>query len=292
METRITSSTREVLISHDRPTVLIGERINPAGKKKLAESLKTGNMDIVRKEAIEQVKAGADILDVNVTVFGLDERPILPLAIQAVMEVTDVPICIDCVNLEALEAALKIYKGKPLINSVSGEERSLQRVLPLVKMYGTAVVGLTQDDNGIPKDAATRIAIAEKIVNRAEKMGIPREDIVIDCLALAIGADPLSAVIALETIRTIKARLGVNITLGASNISFGMPDRSLINASYLAMTIAAGVTCPVVDVAKVRSAVLATDLLLSKDKRARRYIQSYRDRQAVVEAANNEPAHQ
>jgi 5-methyltetrahydrofolate--homocysteine methyltransferase len=166
-------------------------------------------MESVRKEAVGQVIAGADILDVNVTVFGLDETPLLPKAVQAAMEATDAPLCIDSANPAALVAALKIYKGKPLINSVSGEEKSLERVLPLVKEYGTAVVGLTQDDNGIPKDAKTRIEIAEKIVNRAEQMGIPREDIVIDCLALAIGADPRSAVIALETIREVKARLGL-----------------------------------------------------------------------------------
>ncbi len=280
METKLISNTREVVIGGLRPTVLIGERINPAGKKKLAESLKSGNMDIVRHEAVSQTKAGADVLDVNVTVFGLDETPLLPMAVQAVMEVSDLPICIDSANAEALKAALKVYKGKPLINSVSGEERSLERVLPLVKEYGAAVVGLTQDDNGIPKDAKTRIAIAEKIVARAEKAGIPREDVIIDCLALAVGADPNSAVIALETIREVKARLGVNMTLGASNISYGMPDRLLINSSYLAMTIAAGVTCPVVDVAKVRSSVLATDLLLGKDKRARRYIEAFRQRQS------------
>jgi 5-methyltetrahydrofolate--homocysteine methyltransferase len=279
METKISSATKEVIISGDRPTVLIGERINPAGKKKLAESLKAGNMDIVRKEAIDQVKAGADILDVNVTVFGLDEAPLLPKAVQAVMDVTDTPICIDSVNPAALIAALKIYKGRPLINSVSGEERSLARVLPIVKEYGASVVGLTQDDNGIPKDAKTRIEIAEKIVNRAEQMGIPRENIVIDCLALAIGADPRSALTALETIREVRARLGVNMTLGASNISFGMPDRLWINYAYLAMTIEAGVTCPVVDAAKVRASILAADLLLAKDKRARRYIEAFRIRQ-------------
>jgi 5-methyltetrahydrofolate--homocysteine methyltransferase len=283
METKLTSAAKEVIISDERPTVLIGERINPAGKKKLAESLKAGNMDIVCKEAIEQVKAGADILDVNVTVFGLDEAPILPAAVKAVMEVVDAPLCIDSANAEALRAALKIYKGKPLVNSVSGEERSLERVLPLIKEYGAAVVGLTQDDNGIPKDAATRIAIAEKIVNRAAQMGIPKEDIIIDCLALAIGADPMSAVTALQTIREIKARLGVNMTLGASNISFGMPDRIYINSSYLAMTIAAGVTCPVVDTAKVRPYILGTDLLLARDKRARRYIAAWRERQAASE---------
>jgi 5-methyltetrahydrofolate--homocysteine methyltransferase len=285
METKLSGATKEVIISDDRPTVLIGERINPAGKKKLAESLKTGNMDIVRKEAIEQVKAGADVLDVNVTVFGQDETPILPLAVKTVMEGVDVPICIDSADAAALKAALKIYKGKPLINSVSGEEKSLERVLPLVKEYGTAVVALTQDDNGIPKDAATRIAIAEKIINRAAQMGIPREDIIVDCLALAIGADPLSAVTALQTIREIKARFGVNMTLGASNISFGMPDRIYINTSYLAMTLAAGVTCPVVDVAKVRPYILGTDLLLARDKRARRYIQAFRDRTAAQEGA-------
>jgi 5-methyltetrahydrofolate--homocysteine methyltransferase len=282
METRLTGASREVIISGERPTVLIGERINPAGKKRLAESLKAGSMDIVQQEAIEQVKAGADVLDVNVTVFGLDEAPLLPRAVQAIMEVTDIPLCIDSANPTALEAALRVYQGKPLINSVSGEERSLERVLPLVKKYHTAVIGLTQDDNGIPKDARTRISIAEKIVDRAGKMGIPGEDIVIDCLALAIGADPNSAAIALETIREIKARLGVNMTLGASNISFGMPDRLLINCSFLAMTIAAGITCPVVDVAKVRAYVLATDLLLGRDKRARRYIEAFRLRQSQL----------
>jgi 5-methyltetrahydrofolate--homocysteine methyltransferase len=285
METKLSSATKEVIISDDRPTVLIGERINPAGKKKLAESLKTGNMDIVRKEAIEQVKAGADVLDVNVTVFGQDEAPVLPLAVRTVMEVTDVPICIDSANAEALKAALKIYKGKPLINSVSGEEKSLERVLPLVKEYGTAVVALTQDDNGIPKDAATRINIAEKIMNRAAQMGIPREDIIVDCLALTIGADPMSAVIAMQTIREIKTRFGVNMTLGASNISFGLPDRMYINASYLAMMLAAGITCPVVDAAKVKAYILATDLLLARDKRARRYIQGFRERTAAMEEA-------
>jgi 5-methyltetrahydrofolate--homocysteine methyltransferase len=289
METKITSANKEVIISYDRPTVLIGERINPAGKKKLVESLKAGNMDIVRKEAIEQVKAGADILDVNVTVLGLDEAVLLPQAIKAVMEVTDVPICIDTVNPEALKAALKVYKGKPLINSVSGEERSLTRVLPLVKEYGAAVVGLTQDDDGIPKNASTRIAIAEKIMNRAEQIGIPRQDIVIDCLALAIGADPLSTVTALETIRKLKANYDINMTLGASNISFGMPDRILINSSYLAMIISAGVTCPVVDVAKIREYVLAIDLLLNKDKRARRYIQAFREKNALLNANKPNP---
>ena len=278
METRLTGKSKEIVISYERPTVLIGERINPAGKKKLAESLKQRNFEIVCKEAVDQLKAGADILDVNVTVFGIDETPILPEAVKAIQNIVDVPLCIDSANPVAIEAALKTYRGKPLINSVSGEEKSLQRVLPLVKEYGAAVVGLTQDDNGIPKNAATRVAIAEKIVNRAEQMGIPRENVIIDCLALAIGAEPLSVTTVLEAIRSIKIRLGVNMTLGASNISFGMPDRNTINYSFLALAIEAGITCPVVDTAKVRASILATDLLLNKDKRARRYIQSFRER--------------
>jgi 5-methyltetrahydrofolate--homocysteine methyltransferase len=283
LETKLIGPNSEVIISPGRPTVLIGERINPAGKKRLAESLKIGNLDILRKEALEQVAAGADILDVNVTVFGLDETPVLPAAIKAVMEVTGVPLCIDSANVKALEAALKVYRGKPLINSVSGEERSLQQVLPLVKEYGTAVIGLTQDDNGIPKDAATRLAIAEKICDRAAQLGISPENIIIDSLALSIGADPNSTLTAIETIHTIKNKLGLNMTLGASNISYGMPDRLLINCAYLAMTIAAGVNCPVVDVAKARPSVLAIDLLLNKDKRARRYIQGFRERQTKIE---------
>jgi 5-methyltetrahydrofolate--homocysteine methyltransferase len=283
LETKLTSATKEIIISNLRPTVLIGERINPSSKKKLAESIKTGNMDVVRKEAVEQVQAGADALDVNAAVLGLDEAVVLPQVIKAILEVVDVPLCIDSSNPDALTAALKIYKHKPLINSVSGEEASLKRVLPLIKEYGCAVVGLTQDDNGIPKDVTTRINVAEKIINRAVQMGIPQEDVVIDCLALAIGADPNSCLTALETISKIKARFGVNMTLGASNISFGMPDRASINSSYLVMALAAGVTCPLVDVAKVREHVLSSDVLLNRDKGARRYIKAYRQRQASLE---------
>lgn len=284
METKITSATKEVIMSYERPTVLIGERINPAGKKKLAESLKIGNMDIVKKEALDQVKAGADILDVNVTVFGLDEAPLLPKAVQAVMEVTDTPLCIDSANPAALKAALKLYKGKALVNSVSGEERSIERVLPIIKEYGAAVVALTQDDNGIPKDSKTRVDIAEKIINRAAQMGIPMSDIVVDCLALAVGADPMSAITGFETISAVRAKFGVNMTLGASNISFGMPDRVYINVAYLALMIKAGVTCPVVDAAKVKAYILGIDVLLGKDKRARRYIDGYKVRLAAEAA--------
>ena len=279
METRVSSATKEVLIGDEHPTVLIGERINPAGKKRMSEALKAGNLDIIRKEALEQVRAGADIIDINVSTFGVDEVTRLPQAVRAVMDTVDVPLCIDSTKPEAIEEALKVYKGKPLINSVTGEEHSLREILPLVKEYGTAVIGLTQDDEGIPKDSERRVAIAHKIVERAEAIGIRREDIIIDCIASAVGADTSSGVVVIETIREVKAELGVNLTLGASNISFGLPDRELLNSSFLAIAIAAGVTCPVVDAAKVRPIVLAADLVLGHDKRARRYTEAYRQRQ-------------
>jgi len=279
METRVSSTTKEVLIGDEHPTVLIGERINPAGKKRMSEALKAGNLDIIRKEALEQVQAGADIIDINVSTFGVDDVTRLPQAVQAVMDTVDVPLCIDSTKAEAIEEALKVYKGKPLINSVTGEEHSLREILPLVKEYGTAVIGLTQDDEGIPKDSERRVAIAHKIVERAEAIGIPREDIIIDCIALAVGADTSSGVVVIEAIREVKAKLGVNLTLGASNISFGLPDRELLNSSFLAIAIATGVTCPVVDAAKVRPIVLATDLVLGRDKWARRYTEAYRQRQ-------------
>jgi 5-methyltetrahydrofolate--homocysteine methyltransferase len=259
--------------------VLIGERINPAGKAKLQEALKAGNLDIVRSEAMAQAQAGADILDVNVGTFGVDEVALLPQAVQAVMGTVDIPLCIDSNNPAALEAALKIYKGKPLINSVSGEEHSLTRVLPMVKEYGAAVVGLVQDDEGIPKDAERRVSIARKIVERAEAAGIARANIVIDCLAFAVGADTSSGPAVIEAIRRIKAELGVNMTLGASNISFGLPDRDLLNNAFVAMAVAAGITCLITDAAKVRPAIVATDLILGRDRHARRYIEAYRQRQ-------------
>jgi 5-methyltetrahydrofolate--homocysteine methyltransferase len=278
METRVSSPGKEVVIGDNQPTVLIGERINPTGKKKLAEGLKAGDLEIIRSEAVAQVQAGADILDVNVGTFGVDEVALLPRAVQAVMDIVDVPLCIDSNNLAALEAAVRIYKGKPLVNSVTGEERSLTRVLPLVREYEAAVIGLVQDDEGIPKDAGRRVSIARKIVNRAEAIGIDRKDVIIDCLAFAVGADTSSGPAVMEAIRTIKAELGVNMTLGASNISFGLPDRELINNAFVAMAIAAGITCLITDAAKVRPAVVAADLILGRDKHARRYIETYRQR--------------
>jgi len=279
MQTTVSSATKEVIIAADKPTVLIGERINPTGKKRLAAALEAGDMDLVRKEALAQVQAGADILDINVGTPGVDEVALLPQAVQAVMETVDVPLCLDSDNSQAIEAALKVYKGKPIINSVNGQEERLKQILPLVKEYGAAVIGLTMDDEGIPQDVERRVAIAHKIVEQAEALGIPREDIIIDCLCLTIATDSRAGSVTLEAVRRVKAELGVNQTLGASNISFGLPDRTVLNSAFLALAIAAGVTCPVVDVAKVRPAALATDLLLGRDEYAQRYIKAYRQRQ-------------
>ena len=278
MKTRVLSSTQEVIISEDGPTVLIGERINPAGKKYLGEALKNGDMEVIRKEALKQVAAGADIIDINVSMFGVDEVKLLPQVVKIVTETVDVPVCIDSNDTDALSATLKVCPGKPLVNSVTGEKHSLEMVLPLIKEYGCPVVGLVQDDEGLPRNADRRIAIAHKIVEQAEKTGIPRENLVIDCLAFAVGADPTAGKVTIETIRRIKEELGVNMTLGASNVSFGMPDRDSINSSFVAMAITAGATCLIVDVAKVRTVILATDLLLGHDKYARRYMADFRKR--------------
>ena len=279
METRLTSSTKEVIIGDDQPTVLIGERINPSANKRLAEALKTGNVEeIVRKEAISQVEAGADMIDVNVGSFGVDEVILLPQAVKVAMEAVDVPLCIDSANPAALEAALKVYKGKPLINSVSGETHSLEKVLPLVKEYKAAVVGLVQDDEGVPKDKERRVSIAHRIVERAESVGISREDIVIDCLAFAVGADTSAGPEVLKAISQVRAELGVNQTLGASNVSFGLPDRDSLNNAFIALIVEAGVTCLITNVRKALSVVRAVDLLLGRDKRARRYVEAYRQR--------------
>jgi 5-methyltetrahydrofolate--homocysteine methyltransferase len=278
METRVSSPKKEVSIGDNQPTVLIGERINPTGKKKLAEALKAGDLEIVCKEALAQTQAGADIIDVNVGAFGIDEIALLPKAVQAVMETVDTPLCLDSSNHDALEAALKVYKGKPLVNSVTGEEHSLKRILPLIKDYGAAVIGLVQDEDGIPKDAEGRVRVAHKIVEKVEAAGISREDLVIDCLAFAVGAEPASGAAVVEAVRRIRAELGVNMTMGASNVSFGLPDRELLNNAFVVIAAAAGATCLIVDVAKVRSIILAADLVLGRDKRARRYIESYRQR--------------
>ena len=284
MRTVLSSATKEVIIGDGLPTVLIGERINPTGKKKMAEALRAGDLEVIRNEALAQVKAGADILDVNVNTFGVDEVAMLPQVVQAVMDTVDVPLCLDCTNPKALEPALKVYKGKPLINSVSGEEQSLAKILPLVREYGAAVISLIQDDDGIPAEPERRVAVAHKVIERAEAAGIPRENVVIDCLSLAVGADTRAGLVTIESIQRVKAELGVNMTMGASNISFGLPDRGLLNNAFLAIIIAAGVTCPIVDAAKVRPIALAADMVLGHDRRGRRYTEAYRQRQAAGES--------
>jgi len=284
MKTMLKGTGKKVIIGDDRPTVILGERINPTGKKRLAAALVAGDLEIVREEALAQVEAGADILDVNVGAAGVDEVDLLPRAVKLVLETVDNPIAIDTADGKALAAALATHKevnpdGKPLINSVNGEEASLARVLPLVAEYGTAVIGLCMDDDGIPETPEKRLAVAKKIVERAEALGIPREDILIDCLALTVGADSKAGWVTLEAIRMVREELGVNMALGASNISFGLPERETINGAFLAMAIARGLNCPIVDAAKVAHYIQAADLALGRDEYAMRYLKAYRKRQ-------------
>jgi len=283
METILKGVRETVTIGSEKPTVLIGERINPTGKKRLAAALAEGDLEIIRLEAKAQVEAGADVLDVNVGAAGVNEGDLLPKAVRLVMETVGVPVCIDSANAKALRAALAVHKelapeGKPLINSINGEEARLQEVLPLVAEYKAAVIGLTMDDDGIPPAAEKRLAVARKIIERAEALGIPREDIVIDCLALTVGADSRAGLVTLEAIRLVREELGANMTLGASNVSFGLPEREVVNHAFLTMAIQLGVNCPIVDAAKVRPAILAADLILGRDEYAMRYIKAYKKR--------------
>ncbi len=280
METTISSKTKTVTIGPDRPTVIIGERINPTGKKRLAEAIGNRDMDRVRQLALSQVADGAAVLDVNVGAAGVDEVEVLPMAVKAVMEAVDAPLCIDSANAQALRAALEVYEGKALINSVNGEEASMERVLPLVAEYGAAVIGLAMDDDGIPATAEQRIAIARKIVERAEALGIPRENVLIDCLALSVCTDTSAALTTMQAIRGVRQELGVNMTLGVSNISFGLPDREAINNAFLAMTIAAGVNAPIVNPSHSRGIILISDLLLGRDDFAMNYVTYFRECQA------------
>lgn len=279
VETVLRSAKATVIISPERPTVLIGERINPAGRKRLAAELVAGNVEIVKTEALGQIAAGADVIDVNVGAAGVDEVALLPRAVEMVQEVVEAPLSIDTTDHAALAAALEVYQGKPLVNSVNGEERNLSRVLPLVSEHGAVVIGLCMDEGGIPDDPHRRLEIARKIVERAEALGIPPQDILIDCLALTVSADSKATLVTLETIRLVRAELGVNMTLGASNVSFGLPDREVLNWAFLAMAIRKGVNAPIVNAARVRQAVLAVDVLLGRDEFAMRYIKHYRKKQ-------------
>ncbi|MFW5941421.1 MAG: dihydropteroate synthase [Chloroflexota bacterium] len=285
LRTTVCSASQEVVISREMPTVIIGERINPTGRKKVLAALKEGNFDIVRQDAIDQVQAGAHILDVNAGVPGVDETALLKEMMRIVMDVTDVPLCIDTADPEALEAALSVYGGKALVNSVNGEERALSTVLPRVREYGAAVIGLCMDDDGIPESAEDRLRVAEKIVDRAAQLGIPAEDVIVDPLALTMGADSNAGRLALETTRLIVKELGNNVTMGASNISYGMPDRKYINATFIAMAIHAGLTCPITNplVPEIQTTVLAADLAMGRDDYGMNWIKAYRQRKAVAQ---------
>lgn len=282
LTTIVSSGTQTVEISRGQPTAIIGERINPTGRKQVLAALQAGNFEQIRQDALAQVAAGVAILDVNAGVPGADEPALLQQVLQTVMEVTDVPLSIDTANPAALEAALSIYQGKALVNSVNGEERSLKAVLPLVKEHGAAVISLCMDDNGIPETPAKRLAVAGKIIERAGQLGIAPEDVIIDPLALTMGADHNAGRVALETIGLVVQEFGVNITIGGSNISFGLPDRKYINATFLAMAILAGLTCPITNplVTEVNTTVLAADLALGRDEYAMRWIKAYRRRQS------------
>jgi 5-methyltetrahydrofolate--homocysteine methyltransferase len=278
METILVGTEEEVRISLDLPTVIIGERINPTGRNWLTKQLTEGNLEVLRDEATKQIEDGAHVLDVNVGAASVNEADLLPQAVEIVQDTVGVPLCIDTADKDALEAALKVYQGKPLINSVNGEEKSLERVLPLIAEYEAAVIGLTMDDDGIPKDPHKRLEIAKKIVERAESLGIPRRDVVIDCLALTVSAEPEAALITLKAIDLVRQELGVNQALGHSNVSYGLPDREVINRVALGMVIRAGVTAPIVDAAEVKQSILAADLLMGRDQYAMNYIKYYRQK--------------
>jgi len=278
LDTVLRSRTREVVISIDRPFVVIGERINPTGRKVLAAEMKEGRMDRVRADAVAQAAAGAHMLDVNAGIPAIDEPALLVAAIKAVSEVSDLPICIDSSVMEALEAALAAYEGKALVNSVTAEDERMDRILPLVKKHGAAVIGMANDETGISMVPEERLAIARRIIERAAEYGIPREDVIIDPIAMTVAADPTCGLITLETMRLIRNELGNNMTCGASNVSFGLPDRATVNAAFLPLAMHAGLTCAITNplVPEVRRAVLAGDLLLGHDEYAMRWIASYR----------------
>ena len=281
MHTTLKSVTKEVTIGIDRPFVIIGEKINPTGHKKLAAALTEGNFDYVRQLVERQITWGADVLDVNVGVPGLDEVAMIPKVVALVASVTDVPLCLDSGNPEVLAAGLAAAPGKPLVNSVSGEEKRLAGVLPIVKERGAAVIGLTMDDNGIPKTAEERLAVAEKILERAARLGIPPEDVIIDPLVLTVGSDSQAALVTLQTIELLRKNFGVNVNLGASNVSFGLPDRLTVNQAFLALAIQMGATCSITDPLKLGATVKAADLLLGRDDYAMRYIKYFRQAESL-----------
>ncbi len=279
MKTLLRSSTNEISITDEGPFIIIGERINPTGNKRLSKALTEGDLDYIRELARNQVEAGADVLDVNVGVPGLDEATLLPQIVEAVSSEVDAPICIDSPNPEALASALSQIEGKALVNSVNGEKSSLESVLPLVKDHGAAVIGLTMDDDGIPSTSEGRVKVAGRILEAAAKLGISEEDVVIDPLVLTVGADHQAAVTTIEAIESIHGEFGVNINVGASNVSFGLPERHIINLAFLALTMGAGATCAITNAGKMTRTVRATDLLMGRDAFGARYIQYFRSHQ-------------
>jgi 5-methyltetrahydrofolate--homocysteine methyltransferase len=281
MKTVVRSGTKEVTIDTDGPFVIIGEKINPTGRKKLAAQLKERNFDYVCDLALKQVALGADLLDVNVGVPGEDEVALLPEVCKVVISATDAPLCIDSANREALVAGLAVIPGKPLVNSVNGEEESLQAVLPVVKEFGAAVIGLTMDDDGIPNDPEVRLSIAEKILERTARLGIATEDVIIDPLVLTVGADSKAGWVTLQTIELVRREFGVNISLGASNVSFGLPERHTLNQAFLSLAIGAGASCAITDPIKLSLTVRAIDVLRGRDDYGSRYIKHYRTVAAV-----------
>lgn len=279
MKTVLRSVTNEISISDEGPFTVIGERINPTGNKRLSKALIEGDFEYIRELARTQVTAGADVLDVNVGVPSLDELTLLPQIVEVVSSGVDVPICIDTPNSEALAAALSKIDGKALVNSVNGEKSSLEKVLPLVKDHGAAVIGLTMDDEGIPSTIDGRVKVAGTILEQAAKLGISEEDVVIDPLVLTVGADHNAAATTLEAIKSIHGEFGVNINLGASNVSFGLPEREIVNQAFIALAMGAGATCAITNAAKMTRTIRATDLLLAKDEFGARYIQYFRSQQ-------------
>ena len=278
-ETVVSSSTQELRIGVDHPFVVIGERINPTGRKLLAEEMKAGNLDRVVKDAIAQVEAGAQMLDVNAGVPLADEPGILAKSIQLVQSVTDVPLCIDSSIIEALEAGLSVYQGKALLNSVTGEEERLEIILPMVKKHGAAVIGISNDDSGISEDINVRYEVAKKIVERAIDHGIPKEDVVIDPLVMPIGAINQAGKQVLELVRRLREELKVNTTCGASNLSFGLPNRHGLNATFLPMAISSGMPCAITNPMdkEIMQAVRGANVIIGQDPECNAWIKQYRE---------------
>jgi len=278
-ETVISSATREVVIGFDRPFVVIGERINPTGRKLLAQEMKAGDFSRVEADAMAQVAAGAQVLDVNAGIPLADEPALLAQAVKLVQSLTDVPLSIDSSVLEALESGLAAYQGKPLLNSVTGEEDRMERILPLVKKYGAAVVAICNDDSGISTDIDVRFEVAKRIVERASDHGIPACDVVVDPLVMPVGAMADAGVQVFKLIRRLRNELKVNTTCGASNVSFGLPNRHGLNPTFLSMAIGAGMTSAITNPleASLMQAVRAADVLLDHDAQCSNWIAAYRE---------------